>query len=108
MALKDKRVGFLGSGNMGEALIKGLVAAHAVEARAIHATDVREEHVRDIAKRYGITVAPDNTTLVRETDVIVLAVKPQNVDAVLRGVAASVTREKLLISIAAGVSTARL
>jgi pyrroline-5-carboxylate reductase len=108
MGLKHKRVGFLGSGNMGEALIKGLVAAHAVEPRAIHATDVRDDHVREIARRYGITVAPDNRTLVRDTDVIVLAVKPQIMDAVLRDVTASVTRDKLLISIAAGVSTARL
>jgi pyrroline-5-carboxylate reductase len=107
-ALKDKRVGFLGSGNMGEALIKGLIAAQAVEPRAIHATDVRAEHVRELARRYGITIAADNQALVRDTDVIVLAVKPQIMDGVLREVAASVTREKLLISIAAGVSTARL
>jgi pyrroline-5-carboxylate reductase len=108
VSLGGKRVGFLGAGNMGEALIKGLCAAEVVDPRAILATDVRDDHVRALAKQYGITVASDNTALVRDTDVIVLAVKPQIMDAVLREVAPAVTREKLLISIAAGVSTARL
>jgi len=108
MTLAGKRVGFLGAGNMGEALIKGLCAARVVDARAIHATDVRDERLRELAKQYGITVAASNTALVRDTDVIVLAVKPQIMDPVLREVAPAVSREKLLISIAAGVSTARL
>ena len=108
MSIKDKRVGFLGSGNMGEALIKGLVAASLVAPRAILAADVRDDRLRDLERQYGLTIARDNRTLVQDSDVVVLAVKPQIMDAVLRDVAPAVTREKLLISVAAGVSTARI
>ena len=108
MSLKDKKVGFLGGGNMGEALVKGLVGAGVVPARGIHAADVRDDRLRELATHYGITVAHDNRMLVRDSDVVVLAVKPQIMDAVLREIAPVVTRDKLLISVAAGVSTARI
>ena len=108
MSIKDKRVGFLGSGNMGEAIIKGLVAANLVAPRSILAADVRDDRLRDLERQYGVTVARDNRALVRDSDVIVLAVKPQIMDGVLRDVAPAVTREKLLVSVAAGVSTARI
>jgi pyrroline-5-carboxylate reductase len=108
VSIKDKRVGFLGSGNMGEAIIKGLVAANLVSPSAILAADVRDDRVRELERQYRLTVARDNRTLVRDSDVVVLAVKPQIMDAVLREVAAAVTRDKLLVSVAAGVSTARI
>ncbi|MBI1735415.1 MAG: pyrroline-5-carboxylate reductase [Candidatus Rokubacteria bacterium] len=93
---------------MGEALIKGLVAANLVPPRAIQAADVREDRLRELERQYGITVTRDNPRLVVDSDVVVLAVKPQIMDAVLRDVAPAVTRRKLLISVAAGVSTARI
>jgi pyrroline-5-carboxylate reductase len=108
VSIKDKRVGFLGSGNMGEAIIKGLVAANLVPPRAILGADVRDDRLRELETRYGVTVARDNAALVRDSDVVVLAVKPQIMDSVLRAVAPVVTREKLLVSVAAGVSTARI
>jgi len=108
MTIKGKKVGFLGAGNMGEALIKGLTEAHLVPAEAIHATDVRLERLRELDRLYGIQVASDNVALVRHVDVVILAVKPQIMDAVLREIAPAVTRKKLLISIAAGVSTATI
>ena len=108
MTIKGKKVGFLGAGNMGEALIKGLVEANLVPAEAIHATDVRLERLRELDRQYGIQVASDNESLVRQVDIVILAVKPQIMDAVLKEIAPVVTRRKLLISIAAGVSTARI
>ena len=108
MSVKDQKVGFVGGGNMGEALIKGLVAAGTVPARSVHATDVRDDRLRELERQYGITVARDNAALVGACDVIVLAVKPQIMDAVVREIAGGVTRDKLMISVAAGVSTARL
>lgn len=106
--IKDKRVGFVGSGNMGEALIRGLVEANLVPAASIVTYDVRDDRLRELEKRYGIRLAQDNASLVRDVDVVVLAVKPQIMDSVLREIAPAVSRAKLLISIAAGVSTARI
>jgi len=108
MTIKGKTVGFVGAGNMGEALIKGLLAASRVPADAIFATDVRQERLKDLDRQYGIQVAAGNVELVRGADVVILAVKPQIMDDVLKEIAPAVTRRKLLISIAAGVSTPRL
>lgn len=108
MTIKGKKVGFVGAGNMGEALIKGLTEANLVPPEAIYATDVRLERMRELDRQYGLRVASSNPELVRHADVVILAVKPQIIDAVLREIAAAVTRRKLVISIAAGVSTAKL
>ena len=108
MTIKGRKVGFVGAGNMGEALIKGLLAANLVPAEAIHATDVRLERLKELDRQYGIQVSSDNAELVRRADIVILAVKPQIMDAVLTEIAPAVTRRKLLISIAAGVSTAKI
>jgi pyrroline-5-carboxylate reductase len=108
VSIHGRTVGFIGAGNMGEALIKGLVAASLVPAKAILASDVRLDHLRALEQRYGIQLVEDNAELVRRVDVVILAVKPQIMAAVLAHVAPAVSRQKLLISIAAGVSTKSL
>jgi pyrroline-5-carboxylate reductase len=108
VTLANRTVGFVGAGNMGEALIKGLVEARVLPGKAIRATDPRRDHLAELERRYGIQVAADNAGLVRDSDVVVLAVKPQIMDAVLREIAPAVTRDKLLVSVAAGVPIARL
>jgi pyrroline-5-carboxylate reductase len=108
MTIKGRTVGFLGAGNMGEALIKGLLAAKLVPADAIFATDVRPERLKELDRQYGIQVASANADLVRRADIVILAVKPQIMDAVATEIAPAVTRRKLLISIAAGVATEKI
>jgi len=108
MTIKGLTVGFIGGGNMGEALIKGLLEASLVPATSIHATDVRLERLKELDRRYGIQVSSDNADVVRHSDIVILAVKPQIIDAVLKEIAPAVTRRKLLISVAAGVSTAKI
>src|SRR2546428_396809 len=108
MTIKGKKIGFVGAGKMGEAMIKGLLAANLVPPTAICATDVRLERLKELDRQYGIQIAADNPELVRHADVVILAVKPQIIEPVLREVAHALTRRKLMISIAAGVSTARL
>ena len=105
MSVKGKRVGFVGGGNMGEALIRGLLGAGLVPADHIAATDVRTERAAQLVKQFGIAAHADNPRLVREADVVILAVKPQIMAPVLAEIAPAVTARHLLISIAAGVST---
>jgi len=105
MSLKDKKIGFVGSGNMGEALIKGLTAANVVPAETIWASDVRADRLKEMSEKYGIQMASDNIGLVRQVDVVIMAVKPQIMAPVLREIAPALTRRKLMISLAAGVST---
>lgn len=108
MSLEGKRIGFVGGGNMGEALIRGLLGTKVVPAALLSATDVRSERTAQLAKQFGITAHGDNLRLVRETDVVVLAVKPQIMATVVAEIAPAVTARHLLISIAAGVSTAAI
>ena len=108
MSIKGKKVGFLGAGNMGEAMIKGLLQAGLVPAASIAATDARPERLAQITKHYGIRAATSNSALVAESDVVILAVKPQIMAAVLKEIAPSVDGGRLLISIAAGLATRTL
>ncbi len=108
MSVKGKRLGFVGCGNMGEALVKGLVEASVVPGDLIIVSDTRNERLAELDRRYGVRCAKSNVELVREADVVVLAVKPQIMAPVLSEIASSLSRRHLVISIAAGVSTATL
>ena len=108
MGVKGKKVGFVGGGNMGEALIRGLVGANLVKPTLITATDVRADRCAQLAQQFGVTAHADNARCVRDADVVILAVKPQVMNDVLRDIAAAVEARHLLISIAAGVTTASI
>jgi pyrroline-5-carboxylate reductase len=108
VSIKGKRVGFLGVGNIGDAMIKGILQAGLVPADAVRASDARPERLGQIAQQYKIHASPDNASLVRDSDVIVLAVKPQIMASVLDGIAPVVDRQRLFISVAAGVATSTL
>lgn len=101
-------VGFLGGGNMATALIRGLVSAGVYRAEQICASDVDAAKRRELERRLRVTAVTDNQELVRRSKVIVLAVKPQILPAVLEEVRSVMTPRHLCISIAAGVPTGRL
>ena len=105
MSIKGKKVGFVGGGNMGEALIKGLVAASLVRPEEVFASDVRSARLEALERQYGIRLAADNAALVEEADVVIMAVKPQIMVPVLQEIAPAFSPQKLMISLAAGVST---
>jgi pyrroline-5-carboxylate reductase len=100
--MKTKRLGFLGAGNMSGALIKGLLHAK-VPAAQIVASDVKAERLQQLHATHGIRTTQDNHALVRDSDVIVLAVKPQVIDKVLTEVGAEIRPDQLVVSVAAGV-----
>jgi pyrroline-5-carboxylate reductase len=101
--IENLRFAFLGGGNMAEALIKGLLTGLAVNPRHIVATDVIRERRDYLREAYGICTSDDNPQAVRDSQVIFLAVKPQTVPALLESIAPEVNRDKLIVSIAAGV-----
>ena len=101
--MKTRRLGFLGAGNMSEALIKGLLHAKVLPPARILASDAKGDRLEHLHKLHGIRTTTDNHSLLRESDVVVLAVKPQVIDKVLTEVGADLRPEQLLISVAAGV-----
>jgi pyrroline-5-carboxylate reductase len=108
VSVKGRKVGFIGAGNMGEALIKGLVESNLVAAERILIADVRAERIHELAKQYGVTPVDGNAALLRGAEVVILAVKPQIMVPLLREMTPALTARPLLISIAAGVSTATI
>ncbi|MBE3573493.1 MAG: pyrroline-5-carboxylate reductase [Moorella humiferrea] len=101
-----KNIGFLGAGAMGEALIRGLIRAGLVPASQIVAWDVRQERLRELKAAYGLETAIGREDLTARADIILLAVKPQNVKEALDGI--QIGNGKLVISIIAGVTLAEL
>ncbi len=102
--LTGKKVGFIGGGNMAEAIIKGLLAGGVSSAGITVAEPVEER--RDYMRRsYGVSVCADNAAVVSAGEVVILAVKPQVCGEMLKGIADEDLRGKLFISIMAGVKT---
>jgi pyrroline-5-carboxylate reductase len=101
-------VGFVGGGNMATALIKGLIAAGLYGGAQIGASDVDVPKLAALRRRFKVLTTQDNAALVRDAKVVIIAVKPQIIDAVLASMRPSVTPQKLFVSIAAGVTTRRL
>lgn len=100
---KRNEIGFIGTGNMGEALIAGLLKAKFTTPVQIIAFDMDGERLRSIQKKYGIKKASDNHHLASQCDSLLLCVKPQSMKEVIEGMADALDSSKLLISIAAGV-----
>ena len=105
--LKDKTIGFIGGGNMAEALIKGLLAG-GVPATGLAVAEPDAQRRAFLAERYGASCIEDNNAVAASSDVIILAVKPQVAGAVLHEIRGAVAGEKLLISIMAGIKTATI
>jgi pyrroline-5-carboxylate reductase len=104
MNITNKKIGVIGTGKMGAALIRGIVNSKVVKSTDIHASDVYERGLEELQKELGINVSTDNKQTILNSDIIILAVKPQILKTILAGIKDSVTSDKLLVSIAAGVS----
>ena len=104
----DRSIGFVGGGNMAEALIRGLVRGGHVPAERVWASGPRVERLKELEGAYGIRTSGDNREVARQSQILVLSVKPQILDRVLLEIADAVLPGALVISLAAGVSTAAI
>ncbi len=103
MSLDGKNLGFIGTGKMGSALINGICNAGLFSPSNVYASDLYEPSLDALKQNAGINVSTDNKVTVVNSDVIVLAVKPQILRKVISSIKDDVTEDKLIISIAAGV-----
>jgi pyrroline-5-carboxylate reductase len=106
--MRSERIAFLGGGNMAEAVVGGLLAGGVAPAKNIVVSDVLAERRTFLAKKHGIGVTADNAEAVRGAEVVVLAVKPQQVPEVLAALKGVVAEKQLLVSICAGLPTGAL
>ena len=101
-------IGFVGGGNMAEALIKGIITAGVYKPEDIHVSDTSIERLERLAKEYKVQTTNDNAGLVAKVDILVLSVKPQNMPDALQSIKDALKKEPLVISIAAGIKTANI
>lgn len=101
------RIAFIGAGRMGGALIRGLIKS-GYNPDQIGASDANPERLEELKEEYKIRTFSSNRQAVQESDVVVLAVKPQKIPDVLAEIKESVNPSQILISIAAGISVSTI
>ena len=100
--LKEK-IGFIGGGKMGEALINGILRAGLSPSDKIMVSDVDKKRLQILEKEAGIKTTQDNKKITSDSDIIILAVKPNMMGSVLDELNSEITSKHLIISIAAGI-----
>ncbi len=99
------RIAILGAGRIGESLLAGLRSSDWAD---IIATSRREERVAELRERHGVEATTSNTEAIRGANVVVLAVKPQDIDALLGEIGHLLTPEQTVLSVAAAITTTRI
>jgi len=105
--IMESKVVFVGAGNMAEAIVSGMVAADFCAPEKIVLTDIRPERLADLEAEHGVSTSTDNS-VVKNAEIVVLAVKPQMMEEVLKGIAPVLRKETLVISIAAGIPASKI
>ncbi len=102
------KTGFIGTGNMAEALIKGVIDKKVLDPENIHISDIRKDRLEALSEKYNVQISESNDDLVNICDCIFLSIKPQNMHQVLDQLDKQGIQEKLFVSIAAGITTEKI
>jgi pyrroline-5-carboxylate reductase len=102
------KIGILGLGKMGEALVQGIRASSEGKNWKIEATTHSKESATKAGRALKIPVSTDNRRLAKSSDVILLCVKPHQAEAVLAEIAPEISKKKILISVAASITTQQM
>lgn len=113
MAELTEKIGFIGAGNMAEAIIGAIIAADLAPAENIFVSDIDPERIQSLKNAYQVLSADSNKEVIGSCDIIFFAVKPQQMQGVLKNLAAETafiprSPKKRLVSIAAGIRIAAL
>jgi len=96
------KIAFIGGGNMGEAMLAAILAKGLSTPQAITVSDIAEARRQYLKQRYGVTVVSSNSEAMEGSDVVVLAIKPQNLTEVMAGLCGQLKPVQLVLSIIAG------
>lgn len=104
----NQKIAFIGSGVMGEAMIRGLLTQNIVVPEQIIAADPWKQRLKDLKEKYDIDTTSDNTEAAEAGQVIVLSIKPQDLTTVMPVIRGHLRRQDLLLSIIAGAPIKKL
>jgi pyrroline-5-carboxylate reductase len=102
----SRKIAILGAGKIGEALVAGLVSSGWRKPAEITATARSDERLAELHERYGVEVTRSNVDAARDASVVVIAVKPQDIEELLRELAGALEPSQTILSIAAAIPTA--
>ena len=108
MAVDERRIAILGGGRIGESLLAGLLSSGWRTTGEIVVTGRREERVAELRERYQVTATTSNTEAVSSAALVVIAVKPQDIDALLGEIGGVVGADQTVLSVAAAIPTAAI
>ncbi len=106
--IDERKIAILGAGKIGEALVSGLLSSGWREPHEISASTRREERVTELRERHGIEVTRSNAEALARATLVVIAVKPQDLDALLGEIGTLIQPEQTVLSIAAAIPTATI
>lgn len=98
----NKKIGFIGCGNMGQAMIGGIVRSGLVSPEQVYAADPSEQNLTHVQEEYGICITQDNLIPAKKCDIIVLSVKPYLYADVIEEIRDTVKEDVVIVMIAAG------
>ena len=98
------KLGFIGCGNMAQAMITGILTQNVVSPEDLIVSNPHEEKTAKLKEQFGILTTTDNKKAAKESDILVLSVKPQVYPAVIKEIRDEVSTEQIIVTIAAGVS----
>ena len=108
MAVNERRIAVLGAGKIGEALISGLLSSGWRDAADLSASTRRQERVDALVEKFGIAATTSNAEAAAGAALVVIAVKPQDLDTLLGEIGPLVQPDQTVLSVAAAVSTAAI
>ena len=108
MTIDSRRIAVLGAGRIGEALIAGLISSGWRAPADITASTRRPERVTELTERYGIDVTASNVEAAAGAALVVVAVKPQDIDALLGEIGTAITPDQIVLTVAAATPTATI
>lgn len=104
----DKIIGFIGAGNMGQAMAGGLVSSKIIEPQNIIFSDISQDNLKEVYNKYGVKTSNSNVLTASLADILILSVKPHVYEEVISEIKDYIRPETIVISIAAGITLSKL
>lgn len=102
------KIGFIGAGNMAEALIRGLIISRLYGKKDIRISDISKQRESFMTKNYGVSKCNNNCELAQQSEIIILCIKPNTVGTVVKEISPVLSAKNIIISIAAGITSSSI
>lgn len=104
----DKKIGFIGCGNMGKAMLGGIISSNIADCQDIFVSARTENKLLDIKAQYGVNISTDNSVVAKNSDILIIAVKPQFLNEVASEIKNDIKDSAIIVSVAAGFNIQKL